>query len=70
MAGVVRPAEWPMPSHDVQDPVAHIGFCVVYNISGEPAACVNGGFTEQGSLVGVQIAASPHADRAPSAGLL
>ena len=67
MADVVRPAEWPMPSHDVQDPVAHIGFCVVYNISGEPAACVNGGFTEQGAPWGCrsQPAATPTAPHRP-----
>lgn len=52
-----------MPSNDVYDPMAHIGFCVVYNMSGQPAACVNGGFTEQGSPVGVQIAAGRHTDR-------
>lgn len=61
--GAAFPAEWPMPSNDVSDAMAHIGFCVVYNMSGQPAACVNGGFTAQGSPVGVQIAACRHADR-------
>jgi len=61
--GPAFPAEWPMPSNDVTDPMSHIGFCVTYSMSGQPAASVNGGFTCQGSPVGVQIAAQRHADR-------
>lgn len=61
--GAAFPAEWPMPSNDVDDPMAHIHFCVGYNFSGMPAASVNGGFTRAGSPVGVQIAAQRHQDR-------
>ncbi|KAB1662992.1 amidase [Pseudoclavibacter sp. CFCC 13611] len=61
--GAAFPAEWPMPSNDVNDPMSHIGFCVTYNMSGQPAVSVNGGFTEAGSPVGVQIAAARYEDR-------
>ncbi|MGO1522630.1 MAG: amidase [Nesterenkonia sp.] len=57
------PAEWPMPSNDVDTAMSHIHFCVGYNFAGMPAASVNGGFTEAGSPVGVQIAAQRHQDR-------
>ena len=57
------PAEWPMPSNDVETAMSHIHFCVGYNFAGMPAASVNGGFTAAGSPVGVQIAARRHADR-------
>lgn len=61
--GPAFPAEWPMPSNDVNDPMAHIAFCVGYNFSGQPAASVNAGFTEEGSPIGLQIAAGRHQDR-------
>ena len=61
--GAAFPAEWPMPSNDVNDPMSHIGFCVVYNMSGQPALSVNAGFTTAGSPVGIQIAGQRYADR-------
>ncbi|WP_120004408.1 amidase [Nesterenkonia muleiensis] len=57
------PAEWPMPSNDVEAAMSHIHFCVGYNFAGMPAASVNAGFTSAGSPVGVQIAAGRHQDR-------
>ena len=61
--GPAFPAEWPMPSNDVESAMSHIQFCVGYNFSGMPAVSVNAGFTSAGSPVGVQIAAHRHADR-------
>lgn len=60
--GTAFPAEWPMPSNDVNDPMSHIHHCVGYNFSGMPAASVNGGFSAAGSPIGVQIAAGRHQD--------
>lgn len=60
--GAAFPAEWPMPSNDVNDPMSHIGFCVVYNMSGQPAVSVNCGYTSQGSPIGLQVAARRYED--------
>lgn len=56
-------AEWPMPSNNVDKAMEHIPHCVGYNFAGMPAASVNGGFTGEGSPVGVQIASQRHHDR-------
>jgi aspartyl-tRNA(Asn)/glutamyl-tRNA(Gln) amidotransferase subunit A len=50
------PAEWPMPFGDVDEGMAHIGFTVPYNMSGQPAATTNCGFTSDGRTIGLQIA--------------
>lgn len=49
------PAEWPMPFGDADKGMAHTGFTLPYNMSGQPAASVNGGFAEDGRTIGVQI---------------
>lgn len=49
------PAEWPMPFGDEDRGMAHIGFTAPYNLSGQPAATVNCGFTADGRPVGVQV---------------
>jgi aspartyl-tRNA(Asn)/glutamyl-tRNA(Gln) amidotransferase subunit A len=36
--------------------MAHIGFTAPYNMSGQPAATVNCGFTADGRPIGVQLA--------------
>ncbi|MEP6800210.1 MAG: amidase, partial [Lapillicoccus sp.] len=54
--GVAFPAEWPMPFGEVDAGMAHIGFTAPYNMSGQPAATVNCGFTALGKPIGVQIA--------------
>ncbi|MDQ2796655.1 MAG: amidase [Actinomycetota bacterium] len=53
------PADWPMPFGGLDGPdlgMAHIGFTAPYNMSGQPAATVNCGFTRDGRTVGIQIA--------------
>ncbi|WGW10784.1 amidase [Saxibacter everestensis] len=50
------PATWPMPFNDPQREMAHIGFTAPYNMSEQPAASVNCGFTSDGRTIGLQIA--------------
>jgi aspartyl-tRNA(Asn)/glutamyl-tRNA(Gln) amidotransferase subunit A len=50
------PAEWPMPFGSQDLGMAHIGFTAPYNMSGQPAATVNAGFTADGRTVGLQVA--------------
>jgi aspartyl-tRNA(Asn)/glutamyl-tRNA(Gln) amidotransferase subunit A len=50
------PAEHPSPTNDVRRPLEHIGFTVPYNMSGQPAASVNCGWTGVGQPIGLQIA--------------
>lgn len=50
------PAEWPMPWGDSDEGMAHIGFTVPFNMSGQPAATVNAGHTADGRPIGVQLA--------------
>lgn len=49
------PAEWPMPWGDSDLGMAHIGFTAPYNLSGQPAATVNGGFLPDGRTIGLQV---------------
>ncbi len=49
------PAEWPMPWGEADEGMAHIGFTAPYNMSGQPAASVNCGFTTDGRTIGLQI---------------
>lgn len=48
-------AEWPMPWGDADEGMAHIGFTVPYNMSGQPAGSVNCGFTADGRTIGLQV---------------
>ncbi|GDY39347.1 hypothetical protein SANT12839_002290 [Streptomyces antimycoticus] len=50
------PAEQPMPFTGDAKTMAHIGFTAPYNMSGQPAATVNCGFTADRRPIGVQIA--------------
>lgn len=49
-------AELPSPTNDPLRPLEHIGFTVPYNMSEQPAATVNCGYTTQGLPIGLQIA--------------
>lgn len=49
------PAEQPMPFLTPGQGMWHIGFTAPYNMSGQPAATVNCGFTDDGRPIGVQI---------------
>jgi aspartyl-tRNA(Asn)/glutamyl-tRNA(Gln) amidotransferase subunit A len=49
------PAEWEMPSNDVDRAMDHIGFTMPYNMSEQPAASINCGYTKDGKPIGLQI---------------
>jgi aspartyl-tRNA(Asn)/glutamyl-tRNA(Gln) amidotransferase subunit A len=48
-------AELPSPTNDPLRPLEHIGFTVPFNMSEQPAASINCGYTSQGLPVGLQI---------------
>jgi aspartyl-tRNA(Asn)/glutamyl-tRNA(Gln) amidotransferase subunit A len=50
------PAELPSPTNDPLRPLEHIGFTVPYNMSEQPAASINCGYTRSGLPIGLQIA--------------
>jgi aspartyl-tRNA(Asn)/glutamyl-tRNA(Gln) amidotransferase subunit A len=49
-------AEQHSPNEDPRDALAHIAFTVAYNMSEQPAASINWGFSGEGLPVGVQVA--------------
>jgi aspartyl-tRNA(Asn)/glutamyl-tRNA(Gln) amidotransferase subunit A len=49
-------AELPSPTNDPLRPLEHIGFTVPYNMSEQPAASINCGYTRSGLPIGLQIA--------------
>jgi aspartyl-tRNA(Asn)/glutamyl-tRNA(Gln) amidotransferase subunit A len=49
-------AELPCPTNDPQRPFEHIAFTVPVNISEQPAASINCGYTKAGLPIGLQIA--------------
>lgn len=53
---VAFPAELPSPTNDPLSPLEHIGFTVPFNMSEQPAASVNCGYTRAGLPIGLQIA--------------
>ncbi|EMQ99143.1 amidase [Paeniglutamicibacter gangotriensis] len=55
-------AEDPMPSNDPDTPMTHISFTLPYNMSGQPAATINCGFTSDGRTIGLQVAGRVGAD--------
>jgi aspartyl-tRNA(Asn)/glutamyl-tRNA(Gln) amidotransferase subunit A len=49
-------AEWPSPTNEVATTMHHIGFTLPFNMSEQPAASVNCGYTRAGLPIGLQIA--------------
>lgn len=49
-------AELPSPTNDPLRPLEHIGFTVPYNMSEQPAASINCGYSKSGLPIGLQIA--------------
>ena len=49
-------AELPSPTNDPLRPLEHIGFTVPFNMSEQPAASINCGYTAGGLPIGLQIA--------------
>ncbi|WP_134497896.1 amidase [Microvirga pakistanensis] len=52
---VAYEAELASPIHDPERPFEHIGYTVAFNMSDQPAASVNAGFTATGLPIGLQI---------------
>ena len=50
------PAEWASPTNDPATPFEHIAFTLPFNMSEQPAASINCGYTESGLPIGLQIA--------------
>jgi aspartyl-tRNA(Asn)/glutamyl-tRNA(Gln) amidotransferase subunit A len=48
-------AELPCPTDDVTRPFEHVGFTVAFNMSEQPAASINCGYTAAGLPIGLQI---------------
>src|SRR5262245_19292970 len=48
-------AEWETPTNDVHRPLEHISFTMPYNMSEQPAASINCGYTQEGKPIGLQI---------------
>ena len=48
-------AELPSPTNDPLRPLEHIGFTVPFNMSEQPAASINCGYTADGLPIGLQI---------------
>lgn len=49
-------AELPSPTNDPERPFEHIAFTLPYNMSEQPAASINCGYTSRGLPIGLQIA--------------
>lgn len=58
------PFDQPSPTGDPARPFEHIAFTVPYNMSGQPAVSLNGGYTAHGMPIGLQISGRRFADLA------
>lgn len=52
---VAYAVELPSPTNDFLKPLEHIGFTVAFNMSEQPAASINCGYTKSGLPIGLQI---------------
>lgn len=52
---VSYPADWASPTNDPEKPFEHIAFTVPWNMSEQPAASINCGFSKTGMPIGLQI---------------
>ncbi|MCM2439198.1 amidase [Agrobacterium vitis] len=59
---VSYPADWASPTNDPQKPFEHIAFTVPWNMSEQPAASINCGFSNSGMPIGLQIVGPRFAD--------
>ncbi len=55
-------AELPCPTNDPARPFEHIAFTLPYNMSEQPAATINCGYTASGLPIGLQIVGQRHDD--------
>jgi Asp-tRNA(Asn)/Glu-tRNA(Gln) amidotransferase A subunit family amidase len=55
-------AEWASPLNDPERPFEHIAFTLPYNMSEQPAASINCGYTASGLPIGLQIIGHRHDD--------
>jgi Asp-tRNA(Asn)/Glu-tRNA(Gln) amidotransferase A subunit family amidase len=55
-------AEWASPLNDPARPFEHIAFTLPYNMSEQPAASINCGYTSDGLPIGLQIIGHRHDD--------
>jgi Asp-tRNA(Asn)/Glu-tRNA(Gln) amidotransferase A subunit family amidase len=55
-------AEWAGPTNDPKRPLEHIAFTLPYNMSEQPAASINCGYTASGLPIGLQIIGHRHDD--------
>ena len=59
---VAYAAELPSPTNDPGRPFEHIGFTLPWNMSEQPAASINAGYTAEGLPIGLQIVGRRHDD--------
>lgn len=59
---VSYPADWASPTNDPARPFEHIAYTVPWNMSDQPAASVNCGFSRSGMPIGLQIVGPRFAD--------
>jgi Asp-tRNA(Asn)/Glu-tRNA(Gln) amidotransferase A subunit family amidase len=55
-------AEWASPTNDPMRPFEHIAFTLPFNMSEQPSASINCGYTQGGLPIGLQITGRRHDD--------